>query len=508
MISLDGSDVLWTELDPQSRSASINDNQGGTTYIAVTCVNGTTQVSKVIGMLSRASNSITKIPNYVQTNTKTIYTDVSSDEFDIIPVVITNDGAERLLLAFKNGTLILRSFDQGEIWRIQIAAYSSISACGLEIEPGVFGLAFKTDTSDLYILERTTTQIRAQITTISSIANSFSLDGNSDVILMQAVSGNSGELSIYDPIKQAFIWRYISPSYFTYLKSGCFDVNNLGIMTHLVALDYLGKASLIELPSTLITGGTFPEPSIGTEWIFVQCVENHDQMAYVVLLSDGGQLIRYGWDLIKGLESIESVINDPAEIMSLDVIDQGSVYDILLNTKNNGSRVLRDNGSTITLVTHFLNYYNGSYDHQFAQIDETNSSEIILAIGNSIVMFTSEGDIIEAHSFTEEILIVKSWKVDSTEKVAFVALLQDGTLVVADPSDRIIYSLNGGATASDFRESNQSDHDQNNSESIPNEVKGLELIFPVFILNFLLFSSLLMLKQRRLNFSTIRRFIK
>ncbi|MHA1966206.1 MAG: lectin-like protein [Candidatus Hodarchaeales archaeon] len=214
MVSLDGSDVLWTELDPQSESASINANQDGTTYIAVTCLNGTTQIFKVAGMLSKASNIITKIPNYVQTNTKTMYTDISSHEFFIIPVVITNDGAERILLAFKNGTLILRSFDQGEIWRIQISAYSSISACGLEIEPGVFGLAFKTDTSDLYILEKTTTHIRAQITTSGSIVSAYSLYGNSDVILMQTISGNSGELSIYDPIKQTLIWRYISPSYF------------------------------------------------------------------------------------------------------------------------------------------------------------------------------------------------------------------------------------------------------------------------------------------------------
>ncbi|MFX1507033.1 MAG: lectin-like protein, partial [Promethearchaeota archaeon] len=268
-LSLSGADVLWTDLDAQSIAADVTNEGNEQTLIATTTEDGTCTIFRVMGMMTKASNIITAQAPIVDTNMKILYSDLESVEYFVLPVIVTNDGAEKLLLAFTNGTLILRSFNRGEIWRVQVSTFSSISTTGLEIEPGKFGLAFKTDTSDLYILERTTTQIWAQITTSGSIEASLSLDGSSDVLLLQTISGNSGTLSILDPITKTIIWTYTNPSYFTYLKVECLDPSNIGKRTHIVALDYLGTASLIELPSTTIIGGLFPAPSVGNRWIQV-----------------------------------------------------------------------------------------------------------------------------------------------------------------------------------------------------------------------------------------------
>ena len=98
-------------------------------------------------------------------------------------------------------------------------------------------------------------------------------------------------LSILDPITKTIIWTYTSPSYFTYLKVECLDPSNIGKQTHIVALDYLGAASLIELPSTTIIGGLFPSPSVGNKWIQIKSITNSHQLATIVLLSDSGACV-------------------------------------------------------------------------------------------------------------------------------------------------------------------------------------------------------------------------
>jgi hypothetical protein len=482
-LSLSGADVLWTDLDAQSVAADITNRGNEQTLIATTTEDGTSFVFRVIGIMTKASNTITAQTPIVETNIMILYSNLASVDYFIIPVIVTNDGTERLLVAFTNGTLILRSFDRGEIWKVQVSAFSDISATGLEIEPGKFGLAFKTDTSDLYILERTTTQIWAQITTSGSIEESLSLDGNSDVLLLQTISGYSGTLSILDPITKTIIWTYISPSYFTYLKLECLDPSNIEKQTHIVALDYLGTASLIELPSTKIIGGFFPTPSVGTKWIQVKSIKNSHQLATVVLLSDSGELLRYSWLSNGEISTLSYEITDQTEIISLDVADQVSVTDIMIITPNNGSRVLRDDGSTITVVSEFYNYYNDSLEHHFANIDDTPESEVVLVVHNSLVVFTSEGVAIESHSLPKEIVTVKDWKIDTTMKVAFITILRDNTIAVADPSNRILSTLNGEAAASDLKDALISE--QKDKESFSNDTGGifppLELIIPIFV---------------------------
>jgi hypothetical protein len=497
-LALSGADVLWTDLDAQSAAADITNRGSEQTLIATTTEDGSSSIYSVIGMMTKASNTITVQTPIVETNMKILYSDLASVDYFVLPVIVTNDGTERLLVAFTNGTLILRSFDRGEIWRVQVSPFTSISTTGLEIEPGKYGLAFKTDTSDLYILERTTTEIWAQITTSGSIEASLSLDGNSDVLLLQTISGNSGTLSILDPTTRTIIWTYTNPSYFTYLEVECLDPSNIGKKTHIVALDYLGTASLIELPSTTIIGGFFPAPSLGNMWIQVKSIKNSHQLATVVLLSDSSEFLRYSWLPNGEISTLSYEITDQDEIISLDVADQLSVTDILIITPNNGSRVLRDDGSSITVVNELNNYYNDSLDHHFANIDDTPESEVVLVVHNSLVIFTSEGIIIESHSFPKEIVTVKDWKVDTTMKVAFITILRDNTIAVADPSNRILATLNGEAAASDLKDAIISEHKDSGS---PNDdmdsIPPLEMVIPTFIFTASVISIFSGLRKRR-----------
>ncbi|MFX0013826.1 MAG: lectin-like protein [Promethearchaeota archaeon] len=505
-LSLTGADVLWTETDYQSATASINNRNDGQTFIGVPSINGTSLIYRVTGMLTKVTNTITVQASIVDTNMKILYSNLASTEYRVIPVVLTNDGTEKLLIAFNNGTLILTSFNRGELWRIQISAFSSISALGLEIEPGKYGLAIKTDTSDLYIFERTTTSVWAQIATSGSIEASLSLNGRSDVLLIQTISGKSGILSILDPITKTSIWTYANPSYFTYLEAECFDVSNIGIDTHIVALDYLGKTSLIELPSTSVLGGLFPAPSLGTKWIEVRSIRNSDHLATIVLLSDEGQLQRYSWLASGEIRTLSYNIVNQEEVISLDVADQGSVDDILIITRNNGSFVLRDDGGAMIVLTEFHNYYNDSISHHFTNIDKTPESEVVLVIHNSLVVLTSSGTVLESYSLPEEIITVMDWKVDTTMKVAFVTILKDNTLAVADPSNRIIKSQKG-ESATSYLEGFTPEQALVAPKSPLGSDRGQihpELMWPIFLFTFT--STLTVVRQQRQRVRKKRRF--
>ncbi|MFX1506590.1 MAG: hypothetical protein ACFFDC_10855, partial [Promethearchaeota archaeon] len=272
----------------------------------------------------------------------------------------------------------------------------------------------------------------------------------------------------------------------------------IGKRTHIVALDYLGTASLIELPSTTIIGGLFPAPSVGNRWIQVKSITNSHQLTTIVLLSDSGELLRYSWLSNGEISALSYEITDQDEIISLDVADQVSVTDIMIITPNNGSRVLRDDGSAITVVNEFYNYYNYSVDHHFANIDDTPESEVLLVVYNSLVVLTSEGNVIESHSLPKEIVTVKDWKVDTTMKVAFITILRDNTIAVADPSNRIRSTLNGEAAASNLKDVLISEQINTGNPTNRNEIfPPLGLVIPTFVFTVGLISSFSGLRKRR-----------
>ncbi|MHA2408285.1 MAG: hypothetical protein ACXACA_07930, partial [Candidatus Ranarchaeia archaeon] len=199
-------------------------------------------------------------------------------------------------------------------------------------------------------------------------------------------------------------------------------------------------------------------------------------------------------------------ITDQNEIVSLDVVDQGAVTDIMIITRYNGSRIFRDDGSAMTIVSELYNYYNDSIDHHFANIDNTPESEIVLVVHNSLVVFTSEGTIIESHSLPKEIIAVIDWKVDSTMKVAFVTILNDNTLAVADPSSRIMFTQNGEAATSNLKEASVSEQAQvRPTNSIGSTTPTLELTIPIFLTIFTSLTIFSGIRKRRQNVRNRRR---
>ncbi|MFX0061906.1 MAG: lamin tail domain-containing protein [Candidatus Hermodarchaeota archaeon] len=430
-----GEDILWAEANPELVTVSIAaEETTGTTFIATTNINGNGLISAVIGTLAAAENIITPKPYIVNTHTAILYTKPASVNLSVIPVRMSVDGTENLLIAFSNGTLVLRSFYKGELWKMQLDPFSTITASGLEIQPGQYGLAF-TNTTNLFVIQEITNLTWIEVETTASIVASISLNGQSDVLLLQRIVGNSGTLSIFDPTTATMIWNYTSAHYFTELSVRGFDPTNPGTLTHIVALDYLGTASLIELPSTVVGGGTFAPPTIGTKWTMVKTLENAAQLADVFLLSDGGELKCYKWHANGAITSI-SADTGLTEVMSIDVAYQGVNTDILLNTRYNGSFIFRSDGSTIAKLVELRNNYFDSYAHMYSNIDNSGVEEVVIALGNSLVIMTPEGTVSETHSFTSDIVYLMSWTADTSHKPVILAILKSGSVGIADPSMR------------------------------------------------------------------------
>ncbi|MFW9990810.1 MAG: lamin tail domain-containing protein [Candidatus Odinarchaeota archaeon] len=505
--STSGSDVLWVTGAPLPAAASIaREPLTGNTIIAVTFSNGTGPVSAIAGVLEEAKNAITAQPFSVATKTEVLYSCPETASIFTIPVVMANDGTEKLLVAYTNGTLILRSFDSGELLRIKIAAFSSISAEGLKLGPGKYGLAFKTDTSNLFIIEQKTAQLVANVTTAASIVTSFTTDDVSDVLLLQKISGSSSTLSIFDPVTGVMTWSHSSPAYFTHLSVGSFDALNPEVITHVFAIDYLGEARLIELPVSMLPGGTFSGPGDGGNWILGAEVENNDSLSDVYLFSSNGELKRHRW-LADGSISSTSYSIDPAtmnasEMVSIEVKNQGEYNDVLLNSIYQGSAVLRDNGASITVLSKLNNLYTDSYDDQLVNVNGDREEELVVIAGNTLIIMSPETGtgVTETHSLPSELTRLTSWTVDVSQKAVLVGILKNGEVVIVDPSGRKLGSQNEIVQDIDLRSqqhlsSNQDSTSSQNSVCLPGIgtgtlIPGIIILFPVLGLTLLLFTRL------------------
>ncbi|MHA2332492.1 MAG: lectin-like protein [Candidatus Hodarchaeales archaeon] len=577
-ISTSGADVLWMTGAPQPVAASIaRETLTGNTLLTATFNNGTGPVSGIIGVLTAAVNVITPQAYTVATKTEVLYSNPESVNSYALPVEVTRDGTENLLVAYTNGTLILRSFDSGELWRIQTEAFTSITAKGLKLGSGANGIAIMLDsveenTINLFILDLASNQLVANeiigersnkqvynghtyelftttktweqakaecearggyLVTITSseenvfvnnlvgthrawigltdnetegdwkwitgepvtytnwasvepndsppgedhvemyssgewndlsgdqlvyyvcewnaelqdgIVTSFSMDDDSDVLLLQRISSSSSTtLSIFDPITKKMTWNYTSLGYFKNLNVGSFDASNPMLKTHIFTLDYYGTASLIELPtSILLSGGTFPSPDDGGDWILGVELENEDNLSDLYLFSNDGDLKRYSWQADSSISTTILSINqtemNASEMVSMQATNQGSYNDVILNSRYQGSVVFRDNGSSIIELSRIHNFYTDSYDDQLVDVVNDGEKEILVIVGNTLVIMTPEAKVIETHSLPSEISRLKIWNVDISLKPALVGILKNGEIAVVDPSGRMLGS--------------------------------------------------------------------
>jgi hypothetical protein len=447
-ISLGGADIMCITSDHNPSAISLNFAENSSVW--VTYANGTCGESKVIGKLSSAKNTITEIPIMLKTTTN-LY---KAGEAFTIPVKLSIDDTEDLLIAYTNGTLILRSLEK-EIMRISIDAFSRISATGLILDRSekAYGLAIKSDTGNLVILDISSNTIVGNRLTTAENISTVNLGLNSDLILLQTIDGTTSKISLFDYKTNSFVWNYTNSAYLTSWKVVSLDPSLPGRSTHIVALDYSGEAHMIELPISSSPGGKFSDPTLGGKWILLETLENNDQLSEVYLLSNKTQLIHYTW-LPDGTIKIQEYNSIPTmDILNLNIARESAFTYLLFVTRDEGIKVYREGLlGLFQLVGEEINSYIRSYDHRFANLDNSGENELLFIAGTSLVVkdLTNVTDplskdvVKEIFSFSNFISSLKIWNVDTSGNPVIITILIDGTIAIADPLGR---SITSGAAA-------------------------------------------------------------
>jgi len=302
-----------------------------------------------------------------------------------------------------------------------------------------YGLAIKTDNSDLLILDKVSTTVVRNKPTNAENISVVNLGDVSDFLLMQSIIGNQSIFSLYSPKSNLFIWNYTNTNYFTTWDVVCLDSSLPGIHTHIVGLDYLGNAYLIELPTARFPGGVLPSPTSG-KWIFIESFENDEQLADIYLYSNSSQLVHYKW-VSTNTQVVKTYYIPPMNILNWDILREETMTKFLFSTKDEGVLIYHENSTGISLSVKETNYYIGSSDHQFTNFDNVGEHELLLIVGSSLVIkVLTNNTVKELHSFASFISSMKTWQVDTSNKPVMVAILEDRTIAIADPMGRLIVS--------------------------------------------------------------------
>lgn len=460
VVSQFGSDILYYEGIEEGTAFSIG-MISDEIYVFIT-KDGSGPISKIFGTLSQGKNIITTHPSIINTQTTILYSVPDPVQPFVIPVVLTRDGTERLLIGFTNGTLILLSFDDNELWRIIVDPFTTISACVLNLGSSNLGLAIKTDTSDLFITKSISSTVVSQssipITNLTiSLADfrALSLSSTKDVLLYQELTNISnsvrGTFVIYDPQTESIIWEKNNPTgYYTDFMIVSLDQSNPDMHTHIIALDTSGIVEIIELPSTNKPGGTFPNPIIGSKWISMKILKETNNLFEMFLTSDGGELERFSFISYESIIRYSYTISE-TDLIKIDAVDQGEYFNLLLTSESNGTKLFKEENGVLTHIHSFNNFHFDLLDHQFVNIDDDDQAEIIISMGNAINFFENDGDISESHSFTDNIISVNQWFIDITDKPVLVVVTDDGKLSFTDISQRILGEQNLEVIITDLR---------------------------------------------------------
>ena len=169
----------------------------------------------------------------------------------VIPVQVSNDISEKLLVAYPDGTIILRTLEK-ELWRIIVDPFTQISAVGIDLDKqdDQYGLAFKTDTGNLIILDRISIKVVHDVITSAKDITGVNLGNNNDYILLNIEESDNNILSLFDPNTGSIIWSYSSTVPLVSWDIISVDSMSPGIDTHIITIDSQGTANLVEFPTT------------------------------------------------------------------------------------------------------------------------------------------------------------------------------------------------------------------------------------------------------------------
>ncbi len=419
-----GMDAFWAYgKDPTS--VQISNNQ-----VFVTDFNGTTYVSSFTGKVVFQSHVFKILPSVVNSKTLTLYGVPSDQNISIMyqQVDATGNSAMDLLVGMSNGTLLLRNFAIGEYWRMQTHPFAQMAAHSLRYGTNRIGVAVSLSNGQLLIFDRITPNIVLN-ETLSLTGNVTHLVpysvGTYDYVLMHTTAGH---FVAYDPVNKLIVWSANYALNYDVVLVGAFDYNNPGSPTHIIAFERNDHVRFIPLPSTLLNGGLFTDPSSG-KWIDLVYTSNEFGLASLHLISTGGELSRFNWKDDGTVSSYSLTLGVASH--SLDVKES----QVIVGT-NEGAKWYNDTGSSFNLLTSISLQYQGYLDHKLTDVNGDGNLEAVVMMGTQIGVYNTSGNLLETHSFSSPIRQFELWIPDTTGNPVFFAYLSSGDLEISDPAGR------------------------------------------------------------------------
>jgi hypothetical protein len=220
----------------------------------------------------------------------------------------------------------------------------------------------------------------------------------------------------------------------------------------------------------------------------------------VYLYSNSSQLTHYKW-LQDGSQTVNTYFLPQRNITNWHVCKDSNSADILFSTADEGIFIYHENTSGLYLITNELNYYIGSSDHQFADIDNNDKSEMILIVGSSLVIKDhSDNYVKEFYTFTLFISSLKTWQVDSTNIPVLLVVLEDGSIAIADPLGRLITAGSAAVVTDLTYDPDNEPSIDNNSVSIPR----IQLLIVMVTMMFSIIGTLIILHSRHKQLEKIK----
>jgi hypothetical protein len=414
------------------------------TFIATTDKDGAILVSE-LERLTPGRYEIPQLLKYsVKNVTNLVYQQEDKESFFFNPIVIDYDrnGLNELLLAFSNGTIILRSLNNAEIWRVHVGSISQFDAASIKTSKEIRNLIIVNNTALSIITEN-----GQEISLTRALPGTGVLQGK----ILTVKLGSSYEyehllfqidnkLTLFDPVINRFIWNTTLPGNERIIEYELAILNKAlpSLSTHIIALGENGYLSAIALPilENLLGTRNLGVPTSGS-WQKISVILDDRGLNRVFAISDQGELMEYYFDFsTDNFDKKTSNINLLSSNYTFKAINQGiKGIDLFVVYPGIGISILQADGIVL-----YSNDQMGLLDINRSIVVNNfgDGYNLALTLGNQIVVLSPRGKLLEVHSYQSEIKSVTPWRVDLSLAESFVVLLEDGNIAFTDSQGRKI----------------------------------------------------------------------
>ncbi|MFW9929395.1 MAG: hypothetical protein ACFFD1_08395, partial [Candidatus Thorarchaeota archaeon] len=416
------------------------------TFIATTDKNGVILISE-LEQLIPGRYEIPQLLRYSVKNVTNIliqHKDKDPQFFNPIIIDYDRNGLSELLLALSNGTIILRSLNNAEIWRINVGLISQFDASSIKTSKETNSIIIVNNTALSMITKNGeeisftrplpgTGIVQGKILTVK-LGSSY----NYEHLILHI----DNKITIFDPVVNRFIWNFSLPGNEKIVdyKLAILNKDLLGISTHLVILGVNGYLGAIALPILENTIGTrnLGVPTIGT-WQHISIILDNNKLNRIFAISDQGEMIEYYYDsLTSNFKKNTVIFSLLSNTFIFQVVNQGILgINLFIVFPGVGITILQADGTVL-------------YSNNHMGIIGINNSKVVnnqgvgfnlaLTLGNQIVILSPTGKLLEVHSYSSEIISVTPWRVDFSQAESLVLLLKDGSIAFTDSKGRKLAS--------------------------------------------------------------------